>query len=220
MIVVRQKRIDRILAMLAGHARILLAGCNTCAAVSLAGGETEVKMLAELLKLGVRRTGGTKDFSWTVLQRQCEPEFLDELDHAGFDAIVSFGCGAGTALMAELTGKPVYPGVDTVFIGATQGLGSWRAECSACGDCVLAETAGICPITRCAKGILNGPCGGVDAGMCEVDRDTECAWVLIYERLEKLGKHEQLDASLGPKDFSVRTKCRTWHSPDDGSAER
>ncbi len=220
MIVVRQKRADKILAMTAGHARILIAGCNTCAAVALAGGEREVDTLVQVLKLGSKRAGSSKEFLGRVLQRQCEPEFLEDLDGVECDAILSLGCGAGVALLSEKTGLPVYPAADTLFIGAAQGLGSWRAECSACGDCVLGETGGICPVTRCAKGILNGPCGGVNRGKCEVDRDADCAWVLIHERLEGLGRLDRFDATRGPKDFSVKTSVRTWEAPEGGTEPR
>lgn len=213
MIVVRQKKVGEILAMAAGHARLLVVGCNTCAAVSLAGGEREVATLAEVLRLASWRTGATKEFDGVVLQRQCEPEFTEELDHDGFDALISLGCGAGVALMSELVGKPVYPGADTLFIGAARGSGVWRAECSACGSCVLGETAGICPMTRCAKGILNGPCGGVDKGKCEADKDADCAWVLIHERLRSLGRLERFAVTQPPKDFSTKTTTRTWESP-------
>ncbi len=220
MIVVRQKRIDEIARMLERHRRALLVGCNTCAAVALAGGEKEVETLASVLRLAAKRSGDGKELATVVLQRQCEPEFLEELDHSEADAILSLGCGAGVALLAEATGKPTYPALDTLFIGAARGLASWRAECSACGSCVLGETAGICPMTRCAKGILNGPCGGTDGGKCEVDREMECAWVLIHDRLEGLGRAEDFDETLPPKDFSTRTTCKTWEVAEAGKGER
>ncbi len=204
MIVVRLKPFkDVIRDRLAGYRRVLLVGCNTCAAVSLAGGELEVDTLVQTLRLAASREGTGQTFEGTVLQRQCEPEFIEKLDSEAFDAVLSLGCGAGVALLADNSEIPVFPALDTLFIGAAKGLASWQAECSACGSCVLGETAGICPITRCAKGIMNGPCGGVKDGRCELG-DRDCAWVLIYERLEKLDRGRQNDdlvraqGQLGP----------------------
>jgi hypothetical protein len=218
MIVVRQKPLGEIVHLLAGHGRVLLAGCNTCAAVALAGGEKEVETLQSVLKLSDSRRGESKYYGATVVTRQCEPEYVEAMELSGFDAILSLGCGAGVAFLAERTGLPVYPALDTIFIGAARGLAEWRAECSACGTCVLGETAGICPVTRCAKGIMNGPCGGVDEGRCEVDPDRECAWVLIYERLDDQGAVERFDASLPPKDHSVATRTPSW-KVEDGDDE-
>jgi hypothetical protein len=209
MIVVRQKPVDEIRDMLAGHKRVLLVGCNTCAAVALAGGETEVETLAEVLRLAMDRLGADVEFVGQVVPRQCEPEFVDQVDPEGYDAIVSLGCGAGVAFLANTEGVPVYPALDTLFIGSARGFGHWQAECSACGKCVLGQTAGICPVTRCAKGILNGPCGGVKDGRCELG-DRDCAWVLIYERLEKLGRVDAFAEIGEPKDHSIRTKTPEW----------
>jgi hypothetical protein len=209
MIVVRQKPLHEITKMVSGYRRVLLVGCNTCAAVALAGGELEVETLAQTLRLAASREGSHAEFEGTVLQRQCEPEFIEKLDSEEFDAVLSLGCGAGVALLADSSDIPVFPALDTLFIGAAKGLASWQAECSACGSCVLGETAGICPITRCAKGILNGPCGGVKDGRCELG-DRDCAWVQIYDRLEKQGHTAQFDTTCEPKDYSVRTKCNEW----------
>jgi len=209
MIVVRQKPIDEIVAMVTHHRRVLLVGCNTCAAVALAGGEREVDTLGELLRLAISRKGSSVDFRGCVLQRQCEPEFVEELESQDYDAVLSLGCGAGVALLAETVAKPVYPALDTLFIGSAKGLASWQAQCSACGACVLGMTAGICPLTRCAKGILNGPCGGVSEGTCELG-DRPCAWVEIYERLESFGLEGEYSTTLEPKDHSVRTRTPVW----------
>ncbi|MDA3936229.1 MAG: methylenetetrahydrofolate reductase C-terminal domain-containing protein [Actinomycetota bacterium] len=214
MIVVRQKPIAEICDMIGRHSRVLLVGCNTCAAVSLAGGETEVDTLLQFLKLANKRRATYTEFGPAVLQRQCEPEYIEGLEHEGYDAILSLGCGAGVALLSEMIGKPVYPALDTLFIGAAKGLAHWSAECSACGKCVLGETAGICPVTRCAKGILNGPCGGVSDGTCELG-DRPCAWVEIYERLEALGRVEQFKQISSPPDNSTRIICE-WDMTKPG----
>lgn len=215
MIVVRRKPIDEILRMIGRHTRVMLVGCNTCAAVSLAGGQKEVDTLVELLSLAASRKGFSVEFSDAVLERQCEPEFIEELNSEGYDAILSLGCGAGVATLAGDNNKPVYPALDTLFIGSAQGFASWQAECSACGSCVLGETCGICPTTRCAKGILNGPCGGVKDGVCELG-DRPCAWVEIYERLESLGRIEEFGDTMPAKDNSIAALCPEWDMTKGG----
>ncbi|MBE0476322.1 MAG: methylenetetrahydrofolate reductase C-terminal domain-containing protein [Coriobacteriia bacterium] len=209
MIVVRRKPLGDIRRMIEGHERVALVGCNTCAAVSLAGGAKEVESLATALHIADGGNGRERRFRTEVLQRQCEPEYVSQLDVEDLDAVGSLACGAGVALMAEMLGRPVYPVLDTLFIGAARGVASWREECAACGDCVLGETAGICPVARCAKGILNGPCGGMEAGMCEVDPRRPCAWVDIHARLESLGRISSIDTILPPKDHSRRSSCGT-----------
>ncbi|TLM80410.1 MAG: hypothetical protein FDZ70_00815 [Actinobacteria bacterium] len=202
MVVVSPKRLDEIVRMLAGHTRVLLLGCNTCAAVALAGGDREVETMIQSLRLATSRRGMTIGFIGGVLQRQCEPEYIDAMEAEEYDAILSLGCGAGVAMLAAESDVPVYPALNTLFIGAAQGFASWRAECSACGTCVLGDTAGICPVTRCAKGIMDGPCGGVNEGQCELG-DRPCAWVEIHERLEAQGRVEMFAREHPPKDDSL-----------------
>jgi hypothetical protein len=209
MIVVRLKPLPEIRDMVARHSRVLVVGCNTCAAVSLAGGEKEVDTLVAALCLASSAEHGSAEFTGDVVQRQCEPEFLETLVTTDYDAILSMGCGAGVAFIAENSRLPVYPALDTMFIGVATGLGSWQAECSACGSCVLGETAGICPVTRCAKGIMNGPCGGVKDGTCELG-DRDCAWVLIHDRLEAQGRGDSVSAIGSPRDNATKTLCPEW----------
>lgn len=219
MIVLRLKPIAEIREMVARHRRVLLVGCNTCAAVSLAGGETEVETLVETLRLASSRSGPPTQFAGAMLQRQCEPEYVEKLDLEEYDAVLSLGCGAGVAFLANSESVPIYPALDTLFIGAAMGHGSWQAECSACGKCVLGETAGICPTTRCAKGIMNGPCGGVKDGRCELG-DRDCAWVQIYDRLEAQGLTEQFDALGDTKDNSVNSMTCEWDmNPKTGGSK-
>ena len=218
MIVVRQKPVLEICAMVAPHRRVRIVGCDTCAAVALAGGEKEVGTLGEVLKLGTARDGSAVEFSGSVIKRQCEPEFVEDLEFEDCDAILSLGCGAGVALLAANNDIPVYPGVDTLFVGSAVGLAHWKAECSACGSCVMGKTAGICPVTRCAKGIMNGPCGGVDDGKCELG-DRPCAWVEIYERHEQMERGDLFDATLEPKDNTTHTQTYEWDL-DSGHGDR
>jgi hypothetical protein len=170
-----------------------------------AGGEREVSYLHNALRVAQARSGnGTHTFSEYTLKRQCDPEFLDLLvDKVGdVDAILSLGCGIGVQAVAErFTDLPALPGVNTSFMGAANEWGVWDERCAACGDCRLAETAGICPITRCTKGILNGPCAGSKNGKCEVNKDMDCAWILIYKRLERLGQLDKMRRYYPPRNF-------------------
>jgi len=180
--------------MIAPYQRVLILGCGTCTTICGAGGEREVSYLHNALRLAqAKSNNGTHTFSEYTVKRQCDPEFVELLvDKVGdVDAILSLGCGIGVQTVAErFLDLPVLPGVNTSFMGMSKEWGVWDERCAACGDCRLAETAGICPIVRCTKGILNGPCAGTKNGKCEANKDMDCAWILIYERLERL---HQLD---------------------------
>ena len=162
MIVAQEKPLDEIRRMIDRYERVLLLGCGTCMTVCSAGGEREASYLHEALRVAQARGGnGTHTFSEYTVKRQCDPEFLDLLvDRVGdVDAVLSLGCGIGVQAIAErFPDMPILPGVNTSFMGMAKEWGIWDERCAACGDCRLAETAGICPITRCTKGILNGPC--------------------------------------------------------------
>ncbi len=196
MIVAEQKPLAEIRQMITPYQRVLILGCGTCMTVCNTGGEREVSFLHNALRLAESRSGnGIHTFSEYTVKRQCDYEFLDSLvDKIGdVDAILSLGCGIGVQAIAErLPDLPVLPGVNTSFMGMTEEWGVWDERCAACGDCRLADTAGICPITRCTKGILNGPCAGTKNGKCEANKDMDCAWILIYKRLERLGQLDKM----------------------------
>jgi hypothetical protein len=141
-----------------------------------------------------------------TIERQCEDAFLDALAPrvTEYDAICSLGCGAGVQALAERFPKmPVYPGLNTQFMGILESQGVWTEKCAGCGNCRLGEYAGICPITRCAKHLLNGPCGGSRDGQCEVSADRECGWQRIYDRAEGLGILDRFDEITPPHDWST-----------------
>ncbi len=196
MIVAEQKPLEEIRRMIIPYERVLILGCGTCMTVCDAGGEREVSFLHSALRVAQAKSGNeTHTFSEYTLKRQCDPEFLDLLDDkiADVDTVLSLGCGIGVQALAErFPALPVLPGVNTSFMGMAKELGVWDERCAACGDCRLEETAGICPITRCTKGILNGPCAGTKNGKCEANKDMDCAWVLIYKRLERLEQLEKM----------------------------
>lgn len=193
MIVAQAKPFSEIQSMVGKYSRVLVAGCGTCVAVCLAGGEKEAGLLATQLKLAASREHKDMQVSAATVERQCDREFLQLLgDHvAQAEAVVSLACGAGIQFLAQQYPEtPVFPGVDTSFIGVAEAAGVWTERCRSCNQCYLGITGGICPVTMCAKSLLNGPCGGPTNGKCETDSERDCAWVKIVERL---GSQSRLD---------------------------
>lgn len=205
MIVAEQKPLEEIRRRITPYERVLVLGCGTCMTVCNAGGEREVSFLHSALRLAQAKSGDEHHtFSEYTLKRQCDLEFLDLLaDKVGeVDAILSLGCGIGVQAIAErFPDMPVLPGVNTTFMGMAKEWGVWDERCASCGDCRLDETGGICPITRCTKSILNGPCAGTKNGKCEANRDMDCAWILIYKRLERLQQLEKMRRYYPPRNF-------------------
>jgi len=195
MIIAEQKSIDEIIRSLSGFESVVIAACGTCVTVCLSGGETEALALSGILEIEAKNRGGRLKTSVVTLTRQCDPEFLEEKSEAlnSAECILSLGCGAGVQFLAEkLPDKIVLPGLNTAFIGVNRGIGYWTEMCRCCGNCQLAKTGGVCPVARCAKSIFNGPCGGSASGKCEVDKDTDCGWQLIYDRMTKQNRLEEL----------------------------
>jgi ferredoxin len=207
MIVADRKNVGEIRNMIKDHDRVLLVGCGTCVTVCLAGGEREVGILGSAVRMALKLIDrGNVVVDECTIERQCEDAFIDALAPRAveYDAICTLGCGAGAQMLAErFPEKPVYPGLNTQFIGVLESQGIWTEKCIGCGSCRLDEFAGICPITRCAKRLLNGPCGGSQKGKCEVNSEIECAWQLIYERASALGIVDQLESIAAPQDWST-----------------
>jgi ferredoxin len=206
MIVASPKSISELKTIIAGHKKVLFAGCGTCVTVCLAGGEREVSIAAYAVRMACKLDRNPIEITQVTIERQCDNEFLKELAEPAskVDAIVSFGCGAGVQAIAErFPDKPVYAALNTQFLGILEGQAVWTEKCLGCGDCMLAQFGGICPVTRCAKRLLNGPCGGSQEGQCEVDPDKPCAWQLIYERLKSIGQLERMEEVMPPKDWST-----------------
>jgi ferredoxin len=207
MIVADRKKVSEIRDMIKAHRRVLLVGCGTCVTVCLAGGEREVGILGSALRMALRLDGhGDATVDECTIERQCEDAFIDVLAQrvGEYDAICSLGCGAGVQALAERFPKmPVYPGLNTQFMGILESQGVWTEKCAGCGNCRLGEFVGVCPITRCAKHMLNGPCGGSQEGKCEVNPDLPCAWQLIYERAGNLGVLDRLESIVPPHDWST-----------------
>jgi ferredoxin len=209
MIVAVRKPFSEIKKSVADFQNILVVGCGTCVAVCLSGGKKEVGLLASQLRMTFALDKKNIRISEETLERQCDHEFLETIREAvkEVDCLLSLACGAGVQFLAEsYPEKKVFPGVNTSFIGVTEEAGLWTERCRACGDCLLAMTGGICPRTLCAKGLDNGPCGGMMEGKCEVDQEKPCAWVSIYERLAKEARLDRIESILPPADFRHRKK--------------
>ncbi len=186
MIVAERKPFEEIKDMLKGYKKVLNVGCGTCVAVCLAGGEKEVDVLNAELDMARKLDENPIELGAKTIERQCDREYLEALDDivGEYEAIISMACGVGIQFLAErFPDKPVFPGVDTSGMSANQAVGWYEERCRSCGSCVLGWTGGICPVTMCAKGLYNGPCGGTDNGSCEIHQDQPCAWFKIYERL-------------------------------------
>ena len=211
MIKAEQKPIDEILRYLDPYNKILLSGCGACVTVCHAGGEKEVGLLATGLRMERRKIGKRMEVLEATPPRQCEPEFALELAETieKVEAVVSIACGVGIQTLTRyFPNIPVFPGVNTTFMGETVMHGVWEERCQACGNCILEKTGGICPIARCAKQLLNGPCGGSSKGKCEIEQETDCAWQLIYDRLKGLGQLYKLEEIIPAKRWGMESRDR------------
>ncbi len=208
MIVGEQKSLEEISAITGDAKKILIAGCGTCVTISYAGGAKEVSELAQVMRLSASRYKKKIDVREPTPLRQCELEFIDEIqeDVKWADVVISLACGVGVQTMAErFPGSKIMPGVNTIMMGSHGADRVFKEYCGACGDCILHETGGICPVVRCSKSMMNGPCGGSVSGKCEVSEDIDCAWQLIFDRLNELKQSDAMGKESS-KDWS-----KSWH---------
>lgn len=206
MIVAKPKPVEEVIESVAPYDRILVAGCNECVTVCEAGGRKEVGVLASALRMYFMNQGRKVQIDEVTLERQCDREYIEEIRNSidQYDAVLSLACGVGVQFLAEMyIQTPILPGVDTCFMGGSEERGVWSERCQGCGQCILGKTAGICPISRCAKRLLNGPCGGSTKGKCEIDKNLDCAWQLIIDRLTELGRLEDYEQLMPIKDWST-----------------
>jgi len=207
MIVAEQKPFADIRQMVQGAKKLLVLGCGTCVTVCMSGGEKEMGILASTLRLANGKDGVEMEIREATIERQCDREFFDavkdKVERA--DAVLSMACGVGVQFAGEVfAGKRLLPALNTKFYGATEKQGVWVERCSGCGTCVIADFGGICPVTRCSKSLLNGPCGGSQRGKCEVDpQSIDCGWQLIYDRMKLLGALDRLEKNQPLKDWST-----------------
>ncbi|MFH7326039.1 methylenetetrahydrofolate reductase C-terminal domain-containing protein [Desulfurivibrio sp. C05AmB] len=214
MIIAERKPINEIVEMVRDTERVLVLGCRGCVSVCSAGGEREVELLCSLIRLGKQKAGQPGEVWGATLVRQCDKEYVDEIDQwqGEYDAIVSMACGVGVNFIANL--RPldlVYPAVNTTFFGGSAEQGVWSEQCAGCGDCVLHLTGGLCPVARCAKSLMNGPCGGSVDGRCEIHPEVLCVWQAIHDRLSRFERQEDL-ARVAP--------IRDWRPAGHGGPRR
>ena len=205
MITAERKPIDEIRAMIAPYKKVLVLGCGSCVAECAAGGEKETGMLASALRMANKMEGQEVIIQEKTLDRQCVKDFVILLDDVidQYDAVLSLGCGAGVQAVAEMFSEiPILPALNTEFLGETRDQGYWVENCLGCGDCMLDDFGGVCPLARCSKQLLNGPCGGSREGKCEINPEVPCAWQAIIDRLDRFGSLDRLEKIYPPKDWS------------------
>jgi len=208
MIVAERKPFEEIKERVKDYKKLLILGCGTCVSVCHAGGEKEVELLATELKMANKLDGKEVEIGEATIERQCDQEYIEPIvDKAkDYDAILSMACGAGVQFVAGMLEPiPVIPALNTRFIGVATEEGIFDEKCRACGNCLLADYGGICPITMCAKSLINGPCGGYKDGKCETSSERNCAWIMIYERLTKQNTLDKMREILAFKDYSTQS---------------
>jgi ferredoxin len=204
MIVGDLKSLEEIASSIDGYKRLLVLGCGGCVTVCRSGGDAEAHDLARTLSHPKYHRNVPPEFIVDTIERQCENDLIVSFLKVpeGVEAILSLACGVGVQMVADaLDPLPVIPALTTTFMGGADEPGIWREKCRGCGDCLLASTAGICPIALCAKRLLNGPCGGSRGGYCEVGSETPCAWARIYARLERQNRLDLMDEFRKPRDW-------------------
>lgn len=206
MIVAEPKPLQEVALSLAGYKNVLILGCGTCVSVCLTGGDKEASILKDELSTSKLFKDAPPSFTVSTIERQCEKDWIEEFFKLPqeIDAVLSMACGAGVQTVSEvLKTIPVLPALNTTFIGALDEPGVWREKCQGCGNCVLALTGGVCPVARCAKKLFNGPCGGSSKGKCEISQEVDCAWHMIIERLEGLGRARDYERIIPFRDWST-----------------
>lgn len=206
--ITKQKSVEEIEQELGGFDRIYITGCGTCATMTKTGGKEEVvKMKEHLQELGKLVTG------CTVIPTACDEmtevaikENIGAIENT--NCILVMACALGVHKLSTYIDKPVIPALDTLFIGIEDSPGCFQEVCAQCGQCILGQTAGICPLTACHKGLLNGPCGGTNDGKCEVDKEKDCAWTLIYQRLNAQGRLDLMRKQQAPRDYNIVLRPR------------
>jgi len=214
MVVAERKPLNEILAMLQPYKKVLVAGCKGCVTVCTTGGKKEVEILASEIRISRKKEGQEVDVQEITLERQCDPEYIDQLEGLIKDreAVISIACTVGPQyIAARYMDKLVFPGLNTTFIGGSVEHGVFAEFCQACGNCIIHNFGTLCPITRCSKSLLNGPCGGSANGKCEISKEVDCVWQLIYDRLKGLGQLDQMTQVVS---------CKDWNTSRDGGPRK
>ena len=207
--ITKQKPFEEIKEQLTGLDRPFIVGCGTCTTMTKTGGIDQVLEMKERLQELDKRVSG-----WTVIPTACDEmtEVAMKENSAALQSascILAMTCALGVHRISSYINHPVIPALDTLFIAVEETPGYFREVCDQCGQCILGETAGICPITTCHKGLVNGPCGGTNNGKCEVDKEKDCAWTLIYLRLKEQGRLDLMRKYYPPRNYQVAPRPRT-----------
>lgn len=214
MIVADRKSLEEILEMVTSCGRILIVGCKGCVTVCNVGGIKEVEILAALISIARKKQGSPVDIDIKTLERQCDNEYVAQIREQvdEYDAVLSMACGVGPQFLSAMyPDQTFYPAVNTTFFGGAVQHGVWEERCAGCGTCVIHRYGGLCPVARCAKSLLHGPCGGSSQGKCEVSKDTECIWDTIVRKKMAQGRLDDLAFRGGPRD---------WRTARDGGPRR
>ncbi len=204
--ITKQKPLAEVLELLGGMERVFIIGCGTCTTLAHTGGQAEVGAMKEKMQEAGKGVTGT-----LVIPVACD-NLTEEAIRQNLAAmsesqgLLIMTCAFGVQTISRFLDIPVIPALDTLFIGKEMGPGLFQEICLQCGECILGETGGICPVTSCHKGLVNGPCGGTQEGKCEVDRNKDCAWTLIYERLQKQGRLAAMRKFQPAKNYQVEPK--------------
>jgi ferredoxin len=206
MIIADRKPLSEILAMVEGCGRIMVVGCKGCVTVCNVGGQKEVEVLAASLKIARKMEGRPLEVEEKVLERQCDPEYIalvkDQVQD--YDAVISMACGVGPQFLSEAYPEQrFFPAVNTTFFGGAIRHGVWEERCAGCGTCVIHHYDGLCPVARCSKSLLNGPCGGSSHGACEINADTVCIWDQIVRKKMAQGRIDDLVAIVPAKNWQT-----------------
>jgi len=207
MIVTTLKPLDEIMDFISPYKNIMIVGCDD-GCTQPPRGIKEAGTLSQLLELFGKQKNKEFTFKIITIAKQCDSYLIAsvlEPQTEGVEAILSLACGIGVQEIAKIfPGIPVFPAQNTHFMGAEEReAGTLEERCAGCGDCLLALTGGVCPVARCAKGLLNGACGGSKDGKCELSPERDCGWILIYEQLEKQGKLQNLKEFRPPRDYQL-----------------
>ncbi len=204
MVIGERKPFEELMNMISSHKKIMVLGCGGCVTVCLTGGDDAVRVLSSQLRMARDKDGNPVEIIEKTIERQCDPEYVDEIQATvpDVDAVLSMACGVGVQYVAErYQNTPSYPALNTTFVGGSVKEGYYVEKCQTCGECKLYYTGGICPIARCSKSLLNGPCGGSTKGKCEIDPEVDCAWQLIIDRLRNLNAMDRYEQIMPINDW-------------------
>ncbi|WP_028325034.1 methylenetetrahydrofolate reductase C-terminal domain-containing protein [Desulfatirhabdium butyrativorans] len=214
MIVADRKSIHEILDMVKDCSNILVVGCKGCVTVCNVGGLKEVQILAATLKIARKKEGRPLQVDEALLERQCDPEYIAMIQDRvnDYEAVISMACGVGPQFLSEAyPNQRFYPAVNTTFFGGAVAHGIWEERCAGCGTCIIHHFDGLCPIARCSKSLMNGPCGGSDHGKCEIAKTVDCIWDKIVRKKMEQGRLNDL-LQVFP--------AKNWQTARDGGPRR